>query len=113
MDLTQNGAGEGTEVTGQTPVSVGQLLLPPLEAVGSNGNGGGSNTYTLKVETSIGTFDNVSLTFGDSNASGKNPLQAGMSHVVTLNIGDHELGITSVTVQAWASVTVDGTLDAD
>ena len=32
---------------------------------------------------------------------------------VTLNIGDHELGITSVTVQAWAPVTVDGTLDAD
>ena len=92
---------------------MGQLLLPPLEAGGNNGNGGGSNTYTLKVETSIGTFDNVSLTFGDSNASGKNPLQAGMSHVVTLNIGDHELGITSVTVQAWASVTVDGTLDAD
>lgn len=113
VDLTQNGAGEGTEVTGQTPVSVGQLLLPPLEAGGSNGNGGGSNVYTLKVETSIGTFDNVSLTFDNSNASGKNPLQAGMSHVVTLNIGDHELGITSVTVQAWAPVTVDGTLDAD
>lgn len=113
VDLTQNGAGEGTEVIGQTPVSAGQLLLPPLEAGGNNGNGGGSNTYTLKVETSIGTFDNVSLTFGDSNASGKNPLQAGMSHVVTLNIGDHELGITSVTVQAWAPVTVDGTLDAD
>lgn len=116
VDLTQNGtngAGQGTEVTGQTPVSVGQLLLPPLEAGGSNGNGGGSNTYTLKVETSIGTFDNVSLTFGDSNASGKNPLQAGMSHAVTLNIGDHELGITSVTVQAWTPVTVDGTLDAD
>lgn len=71
MDLTQNGAGEGTEVIGQTPVSAGQLLLPPLEAGGNNGNGGGSNTYTLKVETSIGTFDNVSLTFGDSNASGK------------------------------------------
>lgn len=101
------------EVIGQTPVSAGQLLLPPLEAGGNNGNGGGSNTYTLKVETSIGTFDNVSLTFGDSNASRKNPLQAGMSHVVTLNIGDHELGITSVTVQAWAPVTVDGTLDAD
>lgn len=84
-----------------------------MEAGGSNGNGGGSNTYTLKVETSIGTFDNVSLTFGDSNASGKNPLQAGMSHAVTLNIGDHELGITSVTVQAWTPVTVDGTLDAD
>ena len=116
VDLTQNGtngAGQGTEVTGQTPVSVGQLLLPPLEAGGNNGNGGGSNTYTLKVETSIGIFDNVSLTFGDSNASGKNPLQAGMSHAVTLNIGDHELGITSVTVQAWTPVTVDGTLDAD
>lgn len=56
VDLTQNGTGEGTEVTGQTPVSVGQLLLPPLEAGGSNGNGGGSSAYTLKVETSIGTF---------------------------------------------------------
>lgn len=101
LDVSSDG---GKKVTGTTPVEVGKIQVPPLE---------GGSTYTLKVETSIGTFDNVSLTFGDSNASGKNPLQAGMSHVVTLNIGDHELGITSVTVQAWASVTVDGTLDAD
>lgn len=55
-------------MTGTTPVEVGKIQVPPLE---------GGSTYTLKVETSIGTFDNVSLTFGDSNASGKKSVAGG------------------------------------
>lgn len=67
------------------------------------------DTYTLTVETSIGTFSGLTVNY----AAGENLLQAGMSHTVTLTIGDHELGITSVTVQPWTTVTVDGDLEAE
>ena len=93
-------AGPGTEVTGTVPVEIGTIQVPPLQA---------SDTYTLTVETSIGTFSGLTVNY----AAGENLLQAGMSHTVTLTIGDHELGITSVTTQPWTTVTVDGDLEAE
>lgn len=93
-------AGPGTEVTGTVPVEIGTIQVPPLQAGG---------TYTLTVETSIGTFSDLTVNY----ATGENLLQAGMSHTVTLTIGDHELGITSVTVQPWTTVTADGNLEAE
>ena len=90
----------GTEVTGTAPVEIGTIQVPPLHAGG---------TYTLTVETSIGTFSGLTVNY----VAGENLLQAGMSHTVTLTISDHELGITSVTAQPWTTVTVDGDLEAE
>ena len=98
--LTLIPAESGTEVNSTTAVEVGSLQLPPLQA---------SGTYTLTVETSIGIFDNLAVSY----ESGDNLLQAGMSHTVTLTLSDHELGITSVTAQPWTPVAVDGSLEAE
>lgn len=97
--LSLDFSGEGTEVSGTTPTAIGNMQVPPLS----------SGTYTLTVETSIGTFSGLTVNY----AAGENLLQAGMSHTVTLTIGEHELGITSVTVQPWATVTVGGSLEAE
>ena len=87
-------------MTGTVPVEIVTIQVPPLQA---------GDTYTLTVETSIGTFSGLTVNYD----AGENLLQAGMSHTVTLTIGDHELGITSVTVQPWTTVTVDGDLEAE
>lgn len=64
---------------------------------------------TLTVETSIWHVQR----FNGELRRRRESLQAGMSHTVTLTIGDHELGITSVTTQPWTTVTVDGDLEAE
>lgn len=91
---------EGKEVTNVEPIALGQLLLPPLA----------TGTYTLDVETSIGSFQNILITFNDDAASEKH-FQAGMSHEITLSISDTSLGIQSVKAVPWDSVPVDGEID--
>ena len=98
-DLTWNAAGDGVETITTATVNLGTLLLPPLE----------SGTYTLTVETSVGTYTNIPITFG--TPSGDSVFGAGMSHDVTLEVADNELGIGSVTVSDWVLVPVDGDLD--
>lgn len=80
----------GVNVNSTSPVSVGSLLLPPLE----------SGTYSITVETSIGTFQDVPITFADNNAA--KLFQPGVSHEITLTIGT-TLSISSVHVAAWGN----------
>lgn len=76
-------------VTNQTPVYLGNLLLPPLA----------SGTYTITVETSAGIFANVNITLG--NTSDVPDFGPGVSHEITLNITDTYLGIATVAVASW------------
>lgn len=98
-DLSWTAPDGGVEVTDAvSPIDLGTLLLPPLD----------SGTYALTVETSVGTYSNVSIGFGST--SGPSPFQAGVSHIVTLEVSDYELEVGSVTVSAWTLVPVDGDL---
>lgn len=93
-------ANGGTDVTGTTAVAVGSLMLPPVD---------NPAVYTLTVETSVGTYEDVPISYGGGTpASGL--LRPGMSHEVTLNISDRELSVLSVTVEPWKLVPV-GDLD--
>lgn len=107
-DLTLELENGGTEITGTTATDLNAcLLLPPLT----------SGAYKLTVETSIGTFENLDISFdstsggGSSSSSGSNHFAAGHSYEITLNIGDRELEILSVTVAQWTTVKQDGELD--
>lgn len=84
-------ANDGVKVNSTSPVEVGNLFVPPLQ----------SGTYTITVETSVGTFPNVSINFTGDNGR----LKAGVSNMVTLTISDTSLGITSVKVAEWATVS--------
>lgn len=84
---------DGTSVASTTPVPVGNLLLPPL---------GGTDKYTLTVETSVGKYSNIEISYGE--ASGTDILKAGVSHEVTLSIADKALSITSIEVKEWTLV---------
>lgn len=84
---------DGTDVKTTTPVAVGNLMLPPL---------GDTDTYTLTVETSVGTYSNIEISYGGTPAA--NILKAGMSHEVTLSIADNALSITSIEVEEWTLV---------
>lgn len=92
----------GTEISGTTatPLS-GSLLLPPLT--------GTSDAYKLTVETSIGTFKDLEIT--PQSAGGSLSFAGGTSHEITLNIGDKELGISSVTVSEWVPVVKNDDLN--
>lgn len=83
-------ANGGVEVNSTSPVKVGNLFVPPLQ----------NGTYTITVETSVGTFPNVPITFTGDNSR----LKAGVSNMVTLTISDTSLGITSVKVAEWTTV---------
>lgn len=83
-------ANDGVKVNSTSPVEVGNLFVPPLQ----------SGTYTITVETSVGTFPNVSINFTGDNGR----LKAGVSNMVTLTISDTSLGITSVKVAEWTTV---------
>ncbi len=91
LSLTPSGG--GTEVTGVNAVAVGNLMLPPP---------GDADTYTLTVETSVGTYSNIEVSYG--GVSGAEILKAGMSHEVTLTIADKSLSITSIEVKEWTLV---------
>ena len=93
---------DGTEISGTTTTSLsGTLLLPPLT--------GTSNAYRLTVETSIGTFKDLEIT---PQSDGENlSFAGGTSHEITLNIGDKELGISSVTVSEWIPVVKNDDLN--
>ena len=85
----------GTEISGTTATSLSNsLLLPPLT--------GTSDAYKLTVETSIGTFKDLEIT--PQSDGGNLSFVGGTSHEITLNIGDKELGISSVTVSGWVPV---------
>lgn len=85
----------GTEISGTTATSLSNsLLLPPLT--------GTSDAYKLTVETSIGTFKDLEITA--QSDGGSLSFAGGTSHEITLNIGDKELGISSVTVSGWVPV---------
>lgn len=86
-------ANGGVEVNSTSPVKVGNLFVPPLQ----------SGTYTITVETSVGTFKDVPITFTGNN-DGSLVLKAGVSNMVTLTISDTSLGITSVKVAEWTTV---------
>lgn len=92
--------GEGTPIQTTDVTSLeGLLLLPPVKS--------GEELYKLTVETSSGIFENVPVDFG---ASMEQPFQQGHSYVITLNIGDQELGISSVTVSPWTTID-NGSID--
>ena len=93
--LSLTPAESSNEVASTTPVELGNLMLPPLD-----GNAGAE--YTLTVETSTGTYNNVRITYSDAQSS--EILKAGMSHVVTLALSDYALSITSITVEPWELV---------
>lgn len=95
----------GTEITATTATDpLGCLLLPPLSS---------GNAYLLTVETSIGTFEDLDITFESvgGSPSGSNHFAAGHSYEITLNIGDRELEILSITVAQWTIVKQDGDLE--
>lgn len=103
-DLTLELKDGGTEITETTATELdGCLLLPPLT----------SGAYKLTVETSIGTFENLDITFESvgSNPSGSNHFAAGHSYEITLNIGDRKLEILSITVAQWTTVKQEGDLE--
>ena len=92
----------GTEISGTTATSLSNsLLLPPLT--------GTSDAYKLTVETSIGTFKDLEIT--PQSAGGNLSFAGGTSHEITLNIGDKELGISSVTVSEWVPVVKNDDLN--
>ena len=93
---------DGTEISGTTATSLSNsLLLPPLT--------GTSDVYKLTVETSIGTFKDLEIT---PQSDGENlSFAGGTSHEITLNIGDKELGISSVTVSEWVPVVKNDDLN--
>lgn len=91
----------GVRVTLSTETTdVGCLYLPPLPSKGE---------AQITIETSIGTFSNVSVTMGSQIA--EENFQAGVSHVITLEIYDKALGISSVEVSDWNPTYVEGSLD--
>lgn len=94
-----NGSESGSETINSStdPVSLGTLLVPPLNQTKADG----SSTYTITVETSIGTFGEVPLTFPNEATD---LFQPGVSHEITLTISDTSLGITSVKVAGWTTV---------
>lgn len=81
----------GVEVSG-TLTAIGSLLLPPLE----------SGSYSITVETSIGTFSDVPITFDKSTLQ---PFQSGVSHEITLAISDASLEVVTVKVADWGNQT--------
>lgn len=93
MTLTPTDA--GTAIT-TSPTDLGCLLLPPLAA-----DAGTDAAYKLTVDTSVGKFEDLPITFGSSSG---NPFTQGHSHEITLNIDDRELKILSVTVAEWTPV---------
>ena len=105
VDLKLTPANGETEI-GTTPsaTDLGCLLLPPLES---------EQAYQLTVETSIGTFEDLGITFESvgGSPSSSNHFAAGHSYEITLNIGDRELEILSITVAQWTTVKQDGELD--
>ena len=103
-DLTLELKDGGTEIKETTATELdGCLLLPPLT----------SGAYKLTVETSIGTFEDLDITFESvgGSPSGSNHFASGHSYEITLNIGDRELEILSITVAQWTTVKQDGDLE--
>lgn len=88
LDLTP---ANGVEVSG-TLTAIGSLLLPPLE----------SGSYSITVETSIGIFSDVPITFDKSTLQ---PFQSGVSHEITLAISDASLEVVTVKVADWGNQT--------
>lgn len=107
LDLTTGAtAPDGISVSGKDPVSIGYLLLPPLDTKGTNGVA--DSPYLITVETSVGTFTDIPLVF---KGSADSLFQRGMSHEITLTIGDSELEISSIHVAEWQAIPQDGELD--
>lgn len=93
MTLTLQDGGK-TITTNQA--ELGCLMLPPLTADAST-----NAAYKLTVDTSVGKFKDLPITFGSSS---DNAFAKGYSHEITLNIDDRELEIFSVTVAEWTPV---------
>lgn len=105
VDLKLTPTNGETEIeTAPSATDLGCLLLPPLES---------EQAYQLTVETSIGTFEDLGITFESvgNNPSGSNHFASGHSYEITLNIGDRELEILSITVAQWTTVKQDGDLE--
>ena len=101
LSLLPGEGSAGKEVPADgTTITLGDLLLPPLTK---------GHTYTLDVETSTGTYQDIPITFSGISTDGM--FQAGVSHEVTLKLSDNELGILSVKVTPWELVSVDDDLD--
>lgn len=104
VDLKLTPTNGETEIeTAPSATDLGCLLLPPLS----------EGAYQLTVETSIGTFEDLGITFESvgNNPSGSNHFAAGHSYEITLNIGDRELEILSITVAQWTTVKQEGDLE--
>lgn len=97
LDL-QEGKNVGASQT--EAIDLGCLYLPPFPQ---------ASEAKITVETSIGTFTDVSITMGDTQEADN--FAAGVSHVITLDISDQSLGISSVEVAEWTPEYVDGNLD--
>lgn len=82
----------------------GCLLLPPLDK---------NEAYKLTVETSVGTFKDLAISFDSaSGSSGSGDHFApGYSYEISLEISDRELEVLSVSVAPWTTVAQDGELD--
>lgn len=92
--------GKKVEASQTEAIDLGCLYLPPFtQASGAK----------ITVETSIGTFTDVSITMGGAKEADN--FAAGVSHVITIDISDQSLGISSVEVAAWNPSYVDGNLD--
>lgn len=92
----------GTEISGTDDTDLtGNLLLPPQKP--------GDESYKITVETSIGTFKDLSISLASTGSS--TSFAQGTSHEITLNIGDKELGISSVAVTEWTTVAQGSDLD--
>lgn len=92
-------AGGGADISSTVPVEVGKLMLPPVDT---------PSAYTLTVETSVGTYNNVNISYEDTQ--GDKLLKAGISHEITLAITDRELEVSSITVAPWTLIDA-GSLD--
>lgn len=99
LSLTPHAGAEtpGVEIPANgSTVAVGELLVPPFTL---------ADGYTLNVETSSGTIRNLKLIADTSEVT---EFAAGTSHEVTLWLSETELGVLSVTSEAWKTVEVEG-----
>lgn len=104
-DLKYTLPDDGKDINDTDAASLdGCLLLPPLDKSGA---------YKLTVETSVGTFKDLAISFDSaSGSSGSGDHFApGYSYEITLEISDRELEVLSVSVAPWTTVAQDGELD--
>lgn len=104
-DLKYTLPDDGKDINDTDAASLdGCLLLPPLDK---------NEAYKLTVETSVGTFKDLAISFDSASGSSgsSDHFAPGYSYEISLEISDRELEVLSVSVAPWTTVAQDGELD--